>query len=67
MIELLKLRFEIEFVFENGQTINTIRGYKSQTELENDFKKDVIEYRESDGMVVKIFKDKLNAIRYKEV
>lgn len=64
---MLKLRFEIEFVFENGQTINTIRGYKSQTELENDFKKDVIEYRESDGMVVKIFKDKLNAIRYKEV
>lgn len=64
---MLKLRFEIEFVFENGQKINTIRGYKSQTELENDLKKDVIEYRESDGMVVKIFKDKLNTIRYKEV
>lgn len=64
---MLKLRFEIEFVFENGDVVKTTRGYRSNTELEEDLNMDVITYRESDGMFVKVFRNKLNMIKYKEV
>ena len=36
-------------------------------EVSDDLDKDIITYRESDGMIVKIFKNKLNMIKYKEI
>lgn len=64
---MLKPLFEIQFVFDNGEKLKTTRPFSNITELEGTLSKDVITYQESDGYVVKVFRNKLNMITYKEL